>query len=157
MSVFEFFIGFFITYGILGLFAISLISSILPVPTEPVVFGLIGVGKKPEIILTALTIGSIIGASIGYLIGRYELRKIIPFHNKEREKQMQIYFQKYGALFLLISPWIPFAADLGPMVAGVDNYEAKRFLAVISTAKVIKSIGIVYLSIKVIDWLSFIK
>ena len=142
----------FIAYGLAGLFLLSLISSIIPIPTEPVVFGLLDVGKNPEIILLTLIAGSIIGASLGYLLGKYELRKIIPFHDKEKEKQMQMQFRKYGALFLLVSPWIPLVGDLAPMVAGIENYETKRFLIVISIAKIIKSIGIVYLSIEAIEW-----
>ncbi len=142
----------FIAYGIAGLFLISLISSIIPIPTEPVVFGLLDIGKNPEIILLILIAGSIIGASLGYLLGKYELRKIIPFHDKEKEKQMQMQFRKYGALFLLVSPWIPLVGDLAPMVAGIENYGSKRFLIVISTAKIIKSFGIVYLSIEAIEW-----
>ncbi len=142
----------FIAYGIAGLFLLSLISSIIPIPTEPVVFGLLDIGKNPEIILLILIAGSIIGASLGYLLGKYELRKIIPFHDKEKEKQMQMQFRKYGALFLLVSPWIPLVGDLAPMVAGIENYGSKRFLIVISTAKIIKSFGIVYLSIEAIEW-----
>ena len=131
---------------------ISLISSIIPIPTEPVVFGLLDIGKKPEIILIILIAGSIIGASLGYLLGKYELRKLIPFHDREKEKEMQMQFRKYGALFLLVSPWIPLVGDLAPMVAGIENYGSKRFLIVISTAKIIKSFGIVYLSIEAIEW-----
>lgn len=142
----------FIAYGLVGLFLISLVSSIIPIPTEPVVFGLLDIGKKPEIILIILIAGSIIGASIGYTVGKYELRKIIPFHNKEKEKQMQMQFRKYGALFLLVSPWIPVVGDLAPMVAGIENYETKRFIIVISIAKIIKSIGIVYLSVEAVEW-----
>ena len=96
--------------------------------------------------------GSIIGASLGYLMGKYELRKIIPFHDKEKEKQMQMHFRKYGAALLLVSPWIPVVGDLTPMVAGLENYEAKRFLTMISIAKIIKSVGIVYFSIHIMNW-----
>ena len=115
----------FISYGVIGLFIISLISSIIPIPTEPF-FGLLETGKNLELIFITLMAGSIIGASLGYLMGKYELRKIIPFHDKEKEKQMQIYFRKYGAPFLLISPWIPLVGDLAPMVAGIENYDYKR-------------------------------
>lgn len=142
----------FISYGLAGLFAIGIISSIIPIPTEWVVFGLVDVGKKPEIILVTLVISSIIGASLGYLIGKYELRKVIPFHDKEKEKQMQMHFRKYGAALLLVSPWIPVVGDLTPMVAGLENYEAKRFLTMISIAKIIKSVGIVYFSIHIMNW-----
>ena len=144
-----------ISYGMLGLFIIALISSIIPIPTEPVIFGLLDVGKKPVFVLA---LGSIAGAYIGYLLGKYELRKLIPFHDKKKELMMQIQFRRYGALLLLVSPWIPIVGDLAPMVAGIENYESRKFLLVISVAKTIKCIGIIYLSIKVIDWWTpFIK
>ncbi len=142
----------FTSYGMTGLFAIGLISSILPVPTEPVVFGLVDIGKNPLVILSILIAGSIIGATLGYLIGKYELRKIIPFHDREKEKKMQMYFRKYGATLLLVSPWIPFIGDLAPMVAGIENYNLSRFLAVITMSKIIKGIGIVYASLIMNGW-----
>jgi membrane protein YqaA with SNARE-associated domain len=148
----------FISYGMIGLFAISIISSIIPIPTEPVVFELLDFGKNPEIILITLISGSIIGALIGYVIGKYELRKLIPFHDTEKEKHIQMQFRRYGGFFLLISPWIPLVGDLAPMVSGIENYEFKKFIVVISIAKILKSIGIVYLSMKVLDWWTlFIK
>ena len=142
----------FISYGMAGLLLIALISSIIPIPTEPVVFGLLDVGKKPEFVLLIFITGSITGAYVGYLLGKYELRKMIPFHDRKKELMMQLYFRKYGTLLLLVSPWIPIVGDLAPMVAGIENYETKRFMVVISIAKTIKCIGIIYLSIKVIDW-----
>jgi len=148
MGLFEIFIA----YGTMGLFFIGIISSIIPIPTEPVIFGLLDVGKNPEILLMTLITGSIIGAFLGYLIGKHELRKIIPFHDKEKEKMMQMHFRKYGGLILLLSPWIPIIGDLAPMVAGIENYDSRKFLFMISIAKIIKSIAIVYLSVKVIDW-----
>ena len=145
----------FIAYGLMGLFGISLISSIIPIPTEPIVFALLRAGENPEIVLILLIAGSIIGASIGYLVGKYELRRIIPFHNKKKEEEMQMYFRKYGGVILLVSPWIPVVGDLAPMVAGIENYESKKFLIVISIAKIIKSIAIIYLSMEAIEWWRF--
>lgn len=146
----------FISYGLIGLFAVGLISSIIPIPTEWAVFGLIDVGKNPQVVLVILIASSIIGAFLGYLVGKHELRKIIPFHDKEKEKRMQMHFRKYGALFLFVSPWIPLIGDLAPVVAGIENYEARKFLTVISIAKAVKSIAIVYsivyLSFKMGDW-----
>ncbi|CAG0974992.1 hypothetical protein METP3_01729 [Methanosarcinales archaeon] len=148
----------FISYGMAGLLLIALISSIIPIPTEPVVFGLLDVGKKPELVLLILIAGSIAGAYVGYLLGKYKLRKIIPFHDRKKELMMQLYFRKYGAFLLIVSPWIPIVGDLAPMVAGIENYETKRFMVVISIAKTIKCIGILYVSIKIIDiWTLFPK
>lgn len=146
-----------ISYGMVGLLVIALVSSIIPIPTEPVIFGLLDVGKRPEFVLIILIIGSIAGAYIGYLLGKYELRKLIPFHDRKKEVMMQMQFRKYGGLLLLVSPWIPVVGDIAPMVAGIENYESRRFIFVISAAKIIKSVAIIYLSIRVIDWWAFIK
>jgi membrane protein YqaA with SNARE-associated domain len=143
----------FISYGMIGLFIISFISSVIPIPTEPVVFGLLGIGGNPYLIFIILTSGSIFGASAGYFTGKHGLTKIIRFHNDvEKDNKIQMYFHRHGALFLLISPWIPIVVDLAPIVAGIQNYDSKRFLIVISIANVIKSTGIVFLSISIINW-----
>jgi len=142
----------FISHGILGLLAVSMISSIIPIPTEPVVFALLDFGKSPNLIALILITGSILGAVLGYLVGRYELRKLLPFHDKEKEKEVQEWFRRYGAGLLLVSPWIPIVGDLAPLVAGIENYEPKRFILVISLAKLLKGIAIVYLSLRLIDW-----
>ncbi|HLB72130.1 MAG: hypothetical protein OIN88_02520 [Candidatus Methanoperedens sp.] len=90
--------------------------------------------------------------------GKYELRKLIPFHDREKEKQMQMYFRRYGTFILFFSPWIPLFGDLVPVVAGIESYESKKFLIVISAAKVIKGIAVVYFSLAVINWWTiFIK
>lgn len=148
----------FIAYGLMGLFGVSVVSSIILIPTEFVILALLRVGENPQIIAITLTVGSIIGASLGYLVGKYGFQKLIPFHKEEREKEVHAHFRKYGAALLLVSPWIPLVGDLAPMVAGIENYEAKKFLIVISAAKIIKSILVVYLLIKGIHWWTlFIK
>ncbi len=148
----------FIYYGMIGLFAIGLLSSIIPIPTEPVVLGLLDVGENPELVFLVLITGSIFGASLGYIVGKYELRRLMPLHDIEKEKKMQGYFREYGGLLLLVSPWIPVVGDLAPMAAGIENYEPRKFFVIISAAKIIKGIGIIYLSIRLIDgWMLFIK
>ena len=150
----------FISYGMIGLFIISLISSIIPIPSEPVVFGLLGIGAKPLLIFLILTFGSVFGAYLCYHIGKRGLTKMIKFdNNKIHEKTTLNYFQKHSVLFLLISPWIPVFVNLAPLVSGIQNYDLKRFLLLISIANIIKSTGVVYLSISVINWLTtlFVK
>jgi len=148
MAIFEL----FVSYGMTGLFAIGILSSIIPIPTEPVVLGLLEIGENPELVFIILITGSILGASLGYLAGKYELRRFIPIKDAEKEKKVQKYFREYGGLLLFVSPWIPVIGDLVPMVAGIENYEPRKFIIVISAAKIFKGIGIIYMSIKVIDW-----
>jgi len=45
---------------------------------------------------------------------------------------------------LLISPWIPFAGDLVPIVAGVESFKVSTFLVIMFVAKAIKGVAIVY-------------
>lgn len=143
----------FIFYGMVGLFIVSFLSSIIPIPTEAVVFGLLGAGGNPGIILLLLTSGSILGAFLGYFIGKYGLTKLIhSSKNKEKQEQTHRYFLKYSAFLLLISPWIPIVCNLAPMVAGIQSYDLKRFLIIISIGNIFKCFAIVYLSITIIDW-----
>ena len=125
----------FIFYGMFGLFIVSFLSSLIPIPTEAVVFGLLGAGGDSGIIFIILTLGSILGAFLGYLIGKHGLTKLIrSYNNEEKQEQTNRYFLKYGALLLMVSPWIPFVCNLAPVVAGIQNYDSKRFLIIISIA-----------------------
>lgn len=113
--------------------------------------GLLHAGENPETVLIVLITGSIIGAYLGYLLGKYELRRFIPFHDVEKEKKMQGYFRDYGGLLLLVPPILPVLGDLAPIVAG-KNCDSRKFIIFISAAKMIKGIPIVYMSIRVNDW-----
>ncbi len=151
MALFEF----FVSYGLIGLLIISIISSIIPIPSEPVVFGLLGIGGNPGRIFLILTFGSIIGACICYFVGKHGFTKIYHIdYDGYQERTMIKYFQRNRVLLLLISPWIPVFVNLAPIVAGIQNYDLKRFLFLITIANIIKSTGMVYLSMSVIDWLT---
>ena len=131
-------------YGLFELFLVSAASSVLPVPTEPTIAFLLAKDIGPFIILLILIPGSVIGASVGYLLGRYGIRRVIPFHNLERERRVREWFQKYGLALLIISPWIPFGGDLVPIAAGFEKYNPPLFLAAITIGKAIKGIAVVY-------------
>lgn len=116
----------------------------LPIPTEPTIALLLSDNVSPLIILIVLIPASVFGASVGYLLGKYGIRSLIPFHNPEREERIQEWFGKYGAGLLMFSPWIPFAGDLVPIVAGVEDFNWSTFLVIMFVAKAIKGAAIVY-------------
>ena len=135
----------FITnYGLLELFLAATTSSVLPIPTEPTIALLLSENVSPLVILLVLIPASVLGASVGYLLGKYGIRRIIPFHNPEREKRVRDWFGKYGAALLIVSPWIPFAGDLVPIVAGIEEYNPTTFIIFMFVAKAIKGTAIVY-------------
>jgi membrane protein YqaA with SNARE-associated domain len=131
-------------YGLLELFAVSTVSSIVPIPTEPTVAFLLAAHVNQLLVIVVLVTGSMIGASIGYVIGKYGVRRVLPFHNLERERRARAWFAKYGAFVLLISPWAPFFGDVIPIVAGIESYNVANFIAVMLIAKLIKGVAIVY-------------
>ncbi|HYC20653.1 MAG TPA: VTT domain-containing protein [Candidatus Bathyarchaeia archaeon] len=135
----------FITnYGLLELFLVSATSSVLPIPTEPTIALLLSENVNLLVILLVLIPASVLGASVGYLLGKYGVRRIIPFHNPEREERVQAWFGKYGAALLIISPWIPFAGDVVPIVAGVEEFNPTTFLIIMFVAKAIKGTAVVF-------------
>lgn len=115
-----------------------------PIPAEPTIAILLDKHVSTLLVLTVVIVGSFIGASVGFIIGKYGLRRIIPFHDSERDQRVQRWFRKYGAALLLASPWIPVAGDLVSLVAGLENYDSVRFVIVILTAKIIKGTALVY-------------
>lgn len=57
---------------------------------------------------------------------------------------VRAWFGKYGAALLIISPWIPFAGDVVPIVAGIEEFNPTTFLIIMFVPKAIKGTAIVY-------------
>ena len=131
-------------FGLLELFAVSTISSIVPIPTEPTVAWLLDAHVNSLLVIAVVVTGSLIGASVGYILGNYGVRRILPFHNLERDRRAREWFRKYGVFVLLASPWIPFFGDLIPIVAGVEGYKFKSFVVVMFVSKLVKGVAVVY-------------
>lgn len=78
----------FIKYGLLGLFLNGMLSSIIPIPTELTISGLLLSGQSKTIVFIVLVISSIIGGFIAYYLGysgnRF-LRRLHKVPNKREE------------------------------------------------------------------------
>jgi membrane protein YqaA with SNARE-associated domain len=129
---------------LLELFLVNLTAVFHPIPAEPTIAVLLDLHVSPLLILLVVIAGSFLGAVLSFVIGKYGLRRIIPFHDSERDLRVQQWFQKYGAALLLASPWIPFAGDFVPLVAGVENYDLSRFAIVMLVARLIRDTATVY-------------
>ncbi len=128
----------------LELFVVNLTAPFHPFPAEPTIAVLLDMHVDPVLILTVVIIGSLLGALIGYCVGRYGVRRFISERDRERMQQAQQWFEKYGAGLILVSPWIPFAGDLVSIVVGIEQYPLSRFVIVMLAAKVIKAVALVY-------------
>lgn len=139
---------FFVKIGLIGLFINSLLSSVIPIPTELTTSGLLLAGQSKMAILITLVSGSIIGGFIAYYIGYGGisfLRRFRKKPNKKSEYRGASLLKKYGWVILFISPWIPIIGDYIPIIAGASKYNLKLFSIAIVSGKVVKGVAIVYI------------
>lgn len=106
--------------GYLGLFLSAfLAATILPVASEVVLLGMLGLGYDPILCLIIATIGNTLGAILNYFIGYIGhpnwLKKIGV--SLEQIDQWRERVQRYG-IWLALFSWLPIVGDLIGVVLG---------------------------------------
>ena len=137
----------FVKLGLIGLFINSLLSSVIPIPTELTISGLLLEGQSKISIFIILVIGSILGGFIAYYIGYGGigfLKRLRKKPSKKSEDKSTSLLKKYGWIILFISPWIPIIGEYIPIVAGATKYNFRLFSIAIVSGKVVKGIAIVF-------------
>lgn len=132
--------------GLIGLFLNTfLAASILPLPSEPYIV-LAAASFNPWNVFIISVVGGVLGAVTNYYIGLKGLHNFLVKRNPKRERRAQYILKKYGLFVLLAAPWIPFIGD--PLVIGVGalRMEPKRFLLLITVARMIKTAALIFLS-----------
>ena len=77
---------FFVKFGLIGLFINSLLSSVIPIPTELTTSGLLLAGQSKIVIFTILVIGSIMGGFLAYYIGYGRISFLRQLRKKPNKK-----------------------------------------------------------------------
>jgi len=137
----------FVKLGLIGLFINSLLSSVIPIPTELTISGLLLEGQSKISIFIILVIGSILGGFIAYYIGYGGigfLKRLRKKPSKKSEDKSTSLLKKYGWIILFVSPWIPIIGEYIPIVAGATKYNFRLFSIAIVSGKVVKGIAIVF-------------
>jgi len=138
---------FFVKLGLIGLFINSILSSVIPVPTELTTSGLLLAGQSKTTIVIILVIGSSIGGFIAYFIGYWGikfLKRLWKRPNKKTADKSTSLLKRYGWVILFISPWIPVIGDTIPIIAGATRYNFRVFSVAIVLGKLVKGIAIVF-------------
>ena len=140
----------FIKYGLLGLFLNGMLSSIIPIPTELTISGLLLSGESKIMVFLVLVAGSIIGGFIAYFVGCSGNKFLRRLHktpkNKREEDRTRLLLERYGWFIIFLSPWIPILGDLIPIIAGAKKYNFKIFIIAMVGGKTFKAIAIVFFS-----------
>ena len=134
-------------FGLLILFANALLSaSILPFPSEPAIL-LAAVVFDPFVVFAVAVTGGVIGAITNYYIGLKGLHNFLARRSPEKERKAQRMFDRYGSLVMIAAPWIPFVGDPLMIVAGALKMDFRKFLALITISRILKTAALVFLSV----------
>ena len=128
------------SYGYLGAFLISLLSSatiILPIPGLALIFAL-GAAYNPFFIGLAAGAGSALGEITGYMAG-YSGQTVL--QNNNTYLRMERWMKRRGSIVIFVLAFVPNPIfDLAGAAAGVLRYPLWKFLLVCFLGKTPKSI-----------------
>ncbi|MDY6778042.1 MAG: YqaA family protein [Candidatus Nanohaloarchaea archaeon] len=124
---------FFQSLGPFGLFLLAFIeSSFFPIPPDILLIPMVLAAPSSWIYLAAITtIGSVLGAFVGYMIGlrggRPALDYFISRKNVERAEE---YYDRYGILAVGIAGFSPVPYKVFTITSGAFRMDMRGFLAV---------------------------
>jgi membrane protein YqaA with SNARE-associated domain len=122
-----------------SLFAVAfLAATLLPVQSEAVLAGLLGISEEPWISLLAVaTVGNTLGAVMNWVLGRglerYQNRRWFPVKPAQLEKA-KIHYLRWGRWCLFFS-WVPLVGDAFTVLAGVLRERLWVFVVVVGLGK----------------------
>jgi membrane protein YqaA with SNARE-associated domain len=123
----------------LSLFTIAfLAATLLPVQSEAVLAGLLGLSHEPWGALLAIaTIGNTLGAVVNWAMGlgieRFQNRRWFPATSAQLDKA-KYYYTRYGRWSLFFS-WLPILGDAFTVLAGVLKERLWIFIAIVGAGK----------------------
>ncbi|MCT7554308.1 YqaA family protein [Aliarcobacter butzleri] len=130
----------------LTLFFVSFISATLfPLGSEALLIYDIKEGYNIYLLLFFATLGNSLGSIINYYLGLKGEEYLIE-KNLIKEKYINIcknYFDKYGFITILLS-WLPIIGDPITFVAGILKYDFKKFVILVTIAKLSRYIFIAW-------------
>ena len=128
--------------GLLGLFLINIVGSLLIFPSPVVIASVLAAGTAYPIVLVALiaSLGSSIGDIVAYFIG-YSGRQAFVDTRRQRYEIIEEVFHKFGGLFIFSLALIPnpFFDAIG-IIAGLFSYSPKRFFFYIFTGRLVRNL-----------------
>ncbi len=127
-------------------FAAFLSGSLLPMGSEGVLIYDVLHGYSVIWLLTFATAGNVLGSILNYYLGlkgeEFLLNK--NYLNPNNLQKAKKRFKRYGAIALLFS-FMPIVGDPLTFIAGVLEYNFKKFLLLVTISKACRYFAIVYL------------
>ena len=120
------------SYGILGVFTVAILESfIFPVPTAIIITTATALDFDPIFVTVIATIGSILGAIIGYGMGVKGGRPVLIWiFDKEKIHRVDKMFEKYGVYAVGLAAFSPLPFKIFTISAGVARMSIIPFILV---------------------------
>ena len=138
---------FFVKYGLLGLFLNAVFAAIVPFPIVVTSTALLLSGQSEIMVFTIMSIGSVLGGIVTYLIG-YDGGKIYSVlrrtHSKNHHQKSFAWLNKYGWSIIFALSFVPILTEVVTIIAGVKKYNFKKFVITMSIARVASAFAMVY-------------
>jgi membrane-associated protein len=86
-----------------------------------------------HVLALVLAVAAILGDSVNYAIGRYVGPKVFEHESRwirrEHLERTQAFYDRYGAVTIIIGRFVPIVRTFAPFLAGVAGMQYRRFLA----------------------------
>jgi membrane protein YqaA with SNARE-associated domain len=135
------------SFGLIGLFIISIIGGLLFFPSPIIIASVLAAGRfyPPLVVALIASLGSSIGDILGYWVG-YTGREAFIDDKKIKNQIMEDLFHKFGGALVLLLSLIPnpFFDAIG-VVAGLFKYPIKKFFIYVFAGRLVRNIILAYL------------
>ena len=138
---------FFVKYGLLGLFLNAVFAAIIPFPIVVTSTALLLDGQSEIMVFTVMSIGSVIGGVVTYLIGfdGGKIYKILRRTHRDNHHQKSFaWLNKYGWTIIFALSFVPILTEVVTIIAGVKKYDFKKFMIAMSIARIVSAFAMVY-------------
>ena len=136
-------------YGLAGLFGVAFIeSSFFPVPPDVLVIALLLAPDAPSPfwVATICTVGSVLGAGFGWVIGAYGGYPLLHRLFKEEKVQaVERLYNRYGVYTIFIAAFTPIPYKVFTIASGVFRYNVLTMMAVSIVGRGARFFAVAYL------------
>lgn len=136
-------------YGMAGLFGVAFIeSSFFPVPPDVLVIALLLAPHAPAPwwVATVCTVGSVLGAGLGWLIGAYGGYPLLHrMFKREKVEAVERLYNRYGVYTILIAALTPIPYKVFTIASGVFRYNPWTMMAVSVVGRGARFFAVAYL------------
>ncbi|HDI73343.1 MAG: DedA family protein [Candidatus Altiarchaeales archaeon] len=121
-----------VSYGLLGIFTVAVLESfIFPIPTAIIITTGTALKLDPLIVVVVATIGSVLGAIIGYKIGERGGRPVLVWLFDEKKiSRVDRLFERYGVYAVGVAAFSPLPFKIFTISAGVARMSIIPFILV---------------------------